>query len=152
MLIQDNLNLDITTCKKILLLFHPDIPDITDDKMKTLCRNGNYDWVSIEGNIPKYGRVSLIIDNGHDTSNLWGSGHTIETFIERQPKLTFSIWRTVLDVKYKGNDTGIDIWDENLKVFKNERYLLTPKYTEILTAAGYETKAANEWFKEYYKD
>ena len=150
MLIQNNLNLDIDTCKKILLLFHPDIPDITDDTMKKLCHNGSYDWVAIEGNIPKYGRVSLMIDNSRDPSFLIGEGHTINTFNERQSQLVFDIWRTVLDVKYESTHT--DVWDSKLNTFINERYLLRPKYTEILTEAGYTTKTAQEWFEEYYKD
>ena len=150
MKIQGRLNKDLKTMRQILELFHPNAPKIDDNKLTSMCKNGAYDWVYISGNIPNYGRVEVAIDNGHDTTGMYGTGWKLKDFEERQPKMVFNIWRCSGD-KLPTND--LTNFDKDLREFKNsESYKLRPKYTEILKSAGYQTLTAKEWMTEYYDD
>ncbi len=150
MKIQNILNKDLNTMRAILYLFHPEAPAVDDKKLADMCRNGSYDWVGISGNIKGYGKIDILIDNGHDTTGMYGSGWNIEDFEERQPKMVFNIWRTSMD-KMPTND--LTVYDQSSREFTNsESYKLRPQYTKIITNAGYETLSAKEWMEEYYSD
>lgn len=129
------------TCRKLLKLFHPECPDVTDDKLSKMCSNGAYDWVDIRGDVKGYGRVGLVIDNGWDTTYMYGTGWSLSDFELRQPKLQFKIWRSVIDKDHRPYPNS-----------QEESVLLNPEYTRILQEAGYRTKTAGEWMDEYYSD
>ena len=151
MIIQNKLSNDLETCRKLITLFHPKCPYIDDKQLSNMCRNGNYHWVEIVGNVKDYGKIDLIISNKDDTSNLIGGGHTIKGFEKRQHQLQFSIWRSTLDVNYVSSNYSV--FDHTINEFTdNESYILRPKYTSILKESEYETMTSTEWMDEYYSN
>lgn len=140
---------DLNTVRKLLLLFHPEVK-VTDEQLGKMIKRGSYNWMYIEGKVKDYGQISLIIDNQHDTSNLWGSGWKLGEFKKRHHRLQFRIFRTALD-KFPAD--VLEDYDEELGVFKaSESYKLYPLYNIILKDAGYRVMTAKEWFEYFYKD
>jgi hypothetical protein len=141
---------DLETVKKILLLFHPEIePIIEGFDLSKFIRRGAYHWMDIRGGLGKFGRCDLVISDMDDPTGLYGQVPKRE-FELAVHRLQFNIWRTILDSKPTNDLSG---FDKELKEFTNsESYILRPQYTKILKDAGYRTKNADEWFKEYYRD
>jgi len=128
---------DLETNRKILKLFHPCLI-VSDEQLAKMCKRGNYDWMCIEGYVKYYGHVFVCIDNAYDTNMLIGNKHTIKTFEKYQSGLIFKAWRIEIDAMF-------------FKFFSDTEQL-SKKVQNLMIDAGYRTKTAEEWYKEYYKD
>jgi len=157
---------DVDSIIKIIKIFHPDIPDFilqveVQGRFNTggisrsnaiRVKQGNYDWVTLEGKIKDYGQVAIGIDNCHN-STLFGPKITRDHMRKAIEKgdVTFKVWRFAHDIGSK---------NDPILVMNPIDRILTPfpdlteeeKAIEIIKKAGHRLQSVDEWYKLYYQD
>ncbi len=143
--IRTHLEKDLDTCRELLYLFHPDIPNISDERLEEISKLKDFKRVlRIEGDIAHYGYVSLaLMDCFCDDSTISYSSH-IEKIKLRQDDFQFDMWRMQNDCLSHKNK--LKNWcDIKKEYLDSEACILRSEYTEILTNAGYRTAIYSDY-------
>lgn len=127
---------DPVTARKLLLLYHPSLDSIDNERLMKLVSRGNYHWVQIYGRVKGYGDIGICIDDCY-LQGFWGK-QPKEAFIKRHKDLRFHVWRTVFDHTHHECEVS--------------NTALCQQANKILIEANYRVKTVDEWFTQYYND